>query len=170
MGWTDVGFVRLPGTVTLVRSDGGVSSLFAGFVGAADSGALGEFSGGKFNAGTTQTPSAPGQRLGVLNFRGGPYSSTVIVSAVSTEPWTETARGTRLTFGTTANGTVGRFERVWVSEAGVDIRSGGNLLVEGTKVVGARGAAVANATDAASAVTQLNALLERLRAHGLIAS
>lgn len=41
--------------------------------------------------------------------------------------------------------------------------------VAGNQVVGARGAAVANATDAASAITQLNALLARCRAHGLIA-
>lgn len=40
----------------------------------------------------------------------------------------------------------------------------------GTKVVGAQGAAVADATDAATAITQLNALLARLRAHGLIAT
>lgn len=38
----------------------------------------------------------------------------------------------------------------------------------GTKVIGAQGAAVADATDAASAITQLNLLLARLRAHGLI--
>ena len=38
-----------------------------------------------------------------------------------------------------------------------------------TKVLGAQGAAVADATDAASVITQLNALLARCRAHGLIA-
>jgi len=42
--------------------------------------------------------------------------------------------------------------------------------VGGTQVVGAQGAAVADATDAASAITQLNALLARCRAHGLIAT
>ena len=41
--------------------------------------------------------------------------------------------------------------------------------VAGTKVLGARGAAVADATDAATAITQLNALLARCRAHGIIA-
>lgn len=45
----------------------------------------------------------------------------------------------------------------------------GNIAVAGTQVVGPRGAAVANATDAASVITQLNAALARLRAHGLIA-
>jgi hypothetical protein len=37
-------------------------------------------------------------------------------------------------------------------------------------VVGAQGAAVADATDAGSAITQLNLVLARLRAHGLIAT
>jgi hypothetical protein len=44
------------------------------------------------------------------------------------------------------------------------------FLVAGTQVVGARGAAVADATDAATVITQLNALLARLRTHGLIAT
>lgn len=47
---------------------------------------------------------------------------------------------------------------------------GTSFKVSGTKVVGAQGAAVANATDAATVITQLNTLLSRLRAHGLIAS
>lgn len=40
----------------------------------------------------------------------------------------------------------------------------------GVKILGAQGAAVADATDAGSAITQLNALLARMRAHGLIAT
>ena len=46
----------------------------------------------------------------------------------------------------------------------------GNIAISGTKVIGTQGAAVADATDAASAITQLNALLARMRAHGLIAT
>ncbi|MFA5897881.1 MAG: hypothetical protein WC829_02085 [Hyphomicrobium sp.] len=46
---------------------------------------------------------------------------------------------------------------------------GTSLFVGTTKVVGAQGAAVIDATDAATAITQLNALLARVRAHGLIA-
>jgi hypothetical protein len=42
--------------------------------------------------------------------------------------------------------------------------------VANTKVVGARGAAVADATDAASVIARLNDLLARLRTHGLIAT
>ena len=38
----------------------------------------------------------------------------------------------------------------------------------GTQVVGAQGAAVADATDAASVILRLNELLARCRAHGLI--
>ena len=45
-----------------------------------------------------------------------------------------------------------------------------DLYCGATKVLGAQGAAVADATDAASAITQLNALLARVRAHGLIAT
>jgi hypothetical protein len=42
--------------------------------------------------------------------------------------------------------------------------------VNDTKVIGAQGAAVADATDSTDVITQLNALLARLRTHGLIAS
>ena len=53
------------------------------------------------------------------------------------------------------------------------IHLGTSVTVGGNQVVGARGAAVADATDAASVITQLNALLARLRSgtgHGLIAA
>jgi hypothetical protein len=46
----------------------------------------------------------------------------------------------------------------------------GAYKVDGVQVVADQGAAVADATDAASAITQLNALLARCRAHGLIAT
>ena len=49
------------------------------------------------------------------------------------------------------------------------INVSGVVQVNGTQVLGARGAAVADATDAATAITQLNALLARCRTHGLIA-
>jgi hypothetical protein len=167
MGWNGIGFAL---------SDGGVALTGGGMLGAFSARTvstwgvfdLGPSSGGQFVAGTTQPPSLAGIRIGALNFSGGPNANGAIIGAAATQPWTATARGTRLTFGTNANGTTVTTERARITEAGVDIRSGGSLLVEGAKVVGARGAAVANATDAASAVTQLNALLERLRAHGLI--
>ena len=45
----------------------------------------------------------------------------------------------------------------------------GEYKVSGTQVVGPQGAAVADATGAGDVVAQLNLLLARVRAHGLIA-
>jgi hypothetical protein len=56
-----------------------------------------------------------------------------------------------------------------IDASGFNLETGMAYRVNGTQVVGARGAAVADATDAASAITQLNLLLARARAHGLIA-
>lgn len=67
----------------------------------------------------------------------------------------------RLTIDASGDGTFGGH---------FSLASGKGYRVGGTQVVGAQGAAVADATDAASAITQLNALLARCRAHGLIAS
>jgi hypothetical protein len=53
---------------------------------------------------------------------------------------------------------------------GLNLESGMVVKVNGAQVLGAQGAAVADATDAATAITQLNTLLARLRAHGLIAT
>ncbi len=46
----------------------------------------------------------------------------------------------------------------------------GGYHVNAVKVIGAQGAAVADATDAASVIARLNDLLSRLRTHGLIAT
>lgn len=51
-----------------------------------------------------------------------------------------------------------------------DISSNTGYRVGGQRVLSARGLAVADATDAASVITQLNLLLDRMRDHGLIAS
>lgn len=56
-----------------------------------------------------------------------------------------------------------------IEDAGLNLAAGRVYKINTQQVVGARGAAVADATDAASVITQLNALLARLRAHGLIA-
>ena len=45
-----------------------------------------------------------------------------------------------------------------------------NLTRGGVSVVGAQGAAVADATDATSVILRLNELLGRVRTHGLIAT
>jgi hypothetical protein len=50
------------------------------------------------------------------------------------------------------------------------IRASGGFQVGANKVIGAQGAAVADATGAGDVVAQLNTLLSRLRAHGLIAT
>jgi hypothetical protein len=47
---------------------------------------------------------------------------------------------------------------------------GTSVRYRGTKLLGAQGAAVADATDAASVILRLNDLLARLRAHGIIAT
>lgn len=57
-----------------------------------------------------------------------------------------------------------------LNSAALNLGTGMVFQINGTQVLGARGAAVADATDAASAITQLNALLARCRAHGLIAT
>ena len=57
---------------------------------------------------------------------------------------------------------------VW-SLSDFSLASGKVFKINSVQVVGARGAAVADATDAATVITQLNALLARLRTHGLIA-
>ena len=51
-----------------------------------------------------------------------------------------------------------------------NINTTGVLKVAGTQVVGAQGDAVKDAEDAVTAITQLNLLLARCRAHGLIAT
>jgi phage baseplate assembly protein V len=57
------------------------------------------------------------------------------------------------------------------ANAPIDLVNSAVYRVAGTQVVGAQGAAVADSTaTAASVSTQLNLLLSRLRAHGLIAS
>lgn len=57
---------------------------------------------------------------------------------------------------------------LWV-DAG-NVRFDADIYRGTTKILGAQGAAVADATDAASAITQLNTWLARARAHGLIAT
>ena len=53
---------------------------------------------------------------------------------------------------------------------GINLASGNGLRINNVQVVGAQGAAVADATDATSVIARLNDLLARLRTHGLIAT
>ena len=59
---------------------------------------------------------------------------------------------------------------VHAETGGINANATSGFLCNGTKVAGARGAAVANATGAEDVVAQLNELLKRVRAHGLIAT
>jgi len=56
-----------------------------------------------------------------------------------------------------------------ISYGSIDLEAG-TLKINGTQVVSTQGAAVANATDAATTMARLNDLLARLRTHGLIAT
>jgi hypothetical protein len=90
---------------------------------------------------------------------GTPGVTDVLVAGGAIKCGATTASDSTATGALTVAGGVGVAGRVSATE----FASGT------TKVLGAQGAAVADATDAASAITQLNALLARCRAHGLIA-
>jgi hypothetical protein len=51
-----------------------------------------------------------------------------------------------------------------------DIRLGGVIYVDGTQVLSSQAASIADASDAATVITQLNDLLAKLRTHGIIAT
>jgi hypothetical protein len=72
------------------------------------------------------------------------------------------------TFVSGGTATTAGATEVTVGAGVVDV--GVSLRYRGTKVVGAQGAAVADATDATSVIARLNDLLARMRAHGLIAT
>jgi hypothetical protein len=90
---------------------------------------------------------------------GTPGATDVLIAGGAIKCGATTASTSTTTGALTVAGGVGVAGRVSATE----FASGT------TKVLGAQGAAVADATDAASAITQLNALLARCRAHGLIA-
>lgn len=52
----------------------------------------------------------------------------------------------------------------------VDTAGAVTVEVEGTQLLAEQQAAIADATDAATAITQINAVLDALQAHGLIAT
>lgn len=91
--------------------------------------------------------------LQAYNQTSGAYAPTVFYA------------GTSITFQIDGTGTIGT-----IDNTGINLASAKVLKVDGTQVVSARGAAVADATGAGDVVAQLNALLARLRTHGLIAT
>lgn len=64
----------------------------------------------------------------------------------------------------------GGSQKATLSASAFNLSSGVALQINGTQVVGAQGAAIADATDAASTMARLNDLLGSCRSHGLIAT
>jgi hypothetical protein len=133
--------------------------------------------------------------LGVISFEAtdGFGGSTLIGAEIGA--YAESGHGSanddgpaRLVFSTTADGAASPTERMRITSAGVlQVADAGNITVgttTGTKIGTAttqklgfynktpvvQPTAVADATDAATAITQLNALLSRMRDLGLIAT
>ena len=132
-----------------------------------------------------------GASVGAIAFRGWDGSNAItaayIYAQVDGTPGTNDMPG-RLVFSTTADGASTPTERLRITSAGVlQVADAGDIAVgttTGTKIGTAttqkigfynktpvvQPAAVVDATDAASAITQLNALLARMRDLGLIAT
>jgi hypothetical protein len=129
--------------------------------------------------------------IGRLHFQAN--DGTNYLAAASVEAYTDGATGTgdmpgRLVFSTTPSGSSSPTERLRITNAGVlQIANAGNIAVgttTGTKIGTAttqklgffnatpvvQPTAVADATDAATAISQLNALLAHMRTLGLIAT
>jgi hypothetical protein len=116
-----------------------------------------------------------------------PIESVRITAEVDGTPGTDDMPG-RLVFSTTADGAASPTERLRITSAGVlQVADAGNITVgttTGTKIGTAtteklgfynatpvvQPTAVADATDAATVITQLNALLAKLRTLGIIAT
>ena len=130
-------------------------------------------------------------QLGTISFQGSDGTEFVegatIAAFVDGTPGANDMPG-RLVFSTTADGASSSTERMRITSAGVlQVADAGNITVgttTGTKIGTAttqklgfynatpvvQPTAVANATDAASVITQLNALLAKLRTLGIIAT
>jgi hypothetical protein len=132
-----------------------------------------------------------GDTLGAIAFSGtdgtNPIFGSLIEAKVDGTPGTNDMPG-RLVFSTTADGSSGPTERLRITSAGVlQVADAGNITVgttTGTKIgtattqkIGFYNAtpvvqptAVADATTATDVITQLNALLAKLRTLGIIAT
>jgi hypothetical protein len=137
------------------------------------------------------TALAVGSTLGNITFTGDDGAKFVagaaITAIVDGTPGTDDMPG-RLVFSTTPDGAASPTERLRITSAGVlQVADAGNIQVgttTGTKIGTAttqklgfynatpvvQPTAVADATDAATVITQLNALLTRMRNLGLIAT
>jgi hypothetical protein len=134
---------------------------------------------------------ANGNTIGAISFNGSDGTNfqqgARIIGEVDGTPGTNDMPG-RLVFATTSDGAAIPTERLRITSAGVlQVADAGNITVgttTGTKIgtattqkIGFYNAtpvvqptAVADATDAATVITQLNALLAKLRTLGIIAT
>jgi hypothetical protein len=130
-------------------------------------------------------------RLAGINFQGTDGSASILAASIHAfvdgTPGANDMPG-RLVFSTTADGASSPTERLRITSAGVlQIADAGNITVgttTGTKIGTAttqklgfynatpvvQPTAVADATDAATVITQLNDLLAKLRTLGIIAT
>jgi hypothetical protein len=149
---------------------------------------LGRTRGASLNSNTSVSS---GDLIGKLQFSGADGTNLVPAAAiqgfVDGTPGTDNMPG-RLTFSTTAGSASSPTERLRITSAGVlQVADAGNISVgttTGTKIGTAttqklgfynatpvvQPAAVADATDAATVITQLNDLLAKLRTLGIIAT
>jgi hypothetical protein len=112
--------------------------------------------------------------LNLRSYSGGVPQIDAQLLSIRALGWASLRGAAEARLGTTGGGD---FLSVTASGAAVTgvVTATSTMTATGYKVgantvVGAQGAAVADATDAASAITQLNLALARLRAHGLIAT
>jgi hypothetical protein len=127
--------------------------------------------------------------LGSINFTDNSGNQGAQIIAIADGAWTSGSdHKSRLVFSTTADGAASPTERLRITSAGVlQVADAGNITVgttTGTKIGTAttqklgfynatpvvQPTAVADATDAATAITQLNDLLAKLRTLGIIAT
>jgi hypothetical protein len=171
--------------VNLLTTGSGSGAIFT------STNALGNASGSSVNLYTSLAPNAADQRLGQCLFgsTSGATRNSAAVTAFSEGSWTlGTSHPTYIVFATTASGSATRSERLRITAAGaLQLADASDIAVgttTGTKIGTAttqklgfynktpvvQPTAVADATDAATAITQLNALLARMRDLGLIAT
>jgi hypothetical protein len=154
--------------------------------------------GGKVYLGKSRTGSVggvtvvqSGDNLGGIEFQGA--DGTDMAAAASINAYVDGTPGSnvmpgRLVFSVTADGSASPTEALRISSnRAITVSDGGNVVLgttTGTKIGTAttqklgfynatpvvQPTAVADATDAASVITQLNALLSRMRDLGLIAT
>jgi hypothetical protein len=141
----------------------------------------------------TNTAIASTHELGAINFTGNDGTNfrtgaSIVATNDQLSAWAVGDCPTRLVFSVTADGAASPTEALRISnDRSITVSDGGNVVLgttTGTKIgtattqkIGFYNAtpvvqptAVADATDAASVITQLNALLTRMRNLGLIAT